>query len=127
MIELRADPAGAAPGESSASAAELEDTSTTAELLIEPAVARDLAAVFRALSDPTRLRIISALAVREFSVGDLAQALDMGQSAVSHQLSDMRTQHLVRHRRDGRRVYYRLDDEHVRDLFAQGLAHIQHQ
>ncbi len=94
--------------------------------LIEAPVARELAGIFKALSDPTRLRIISALAGREVCVNDLAAALGMSQSAVSHQLRDMRETRLVRHRREGRHVFYALDDEHVRDLFAQGLAHIEH-
>jgi ArsR family transcriptional regulator, lead/cadmium/zinc/bismuth-responsive transcriptional repressor len=94
--------------------------------LLEFEQAKDLAGVFRALSDPTRLRIISALAEGEVCVGDLAAALDLGQSTVSHQLSDMREQRLVQFRREGKHVFYRLDDEHVHDLFEQGLAHIQH-
>ena len=94
--------------------------------MVDGATAKSLAAVYKALSDPTRLRLISALADREFCVGDLAAALDMEQSAVSHQLGDMRDMHLVRFRRAGRHVYYRLDDEHVRDLFALGLAHVSH-
>ena len=57
---------------------------------------------------------------------DLAEGLSMSQSAVSHQLSDMRELHLVQARRAGRHVYYRLDDEHVRDLFLRGLEHVKH-
>jgi ArsR family transcriptional regulator, lead/cadmium/zinc/bismuth-responsive transcriptional repressor len=102
------------------------DVQAAASGLIETQVAQDLATVFKALSDPTRLRIISALAGREFCVNDLAAALSLGQSAISHQLSDMRDLRLVRFRRSGRHVYYTLDDEHVRDLFDQGMAHIQH-
>ena len=96
------------------------------EGLLDSAAAKELARVFKALSDSTRLRIIAALAEREFSVGDLAAALDLEQSAVSHQLGDMRELHLVRFRKSGRHVYYQLDDAHVRDLFAQGLAHVRH-
>ncbi len=88
--------------------------------------ARDLAEVFKALSDPTRLRIISTLAACEVCVNDLAAALGMGQSAVSYQLGAMREKHLLRARRDGRHIYYRLDDEHVQYLFSQGLAHVRH-
>ena len=83
-------------------------------------------ASFAALGDPTRLRIISALAEREFCVRDLTVALDMAQPAVSHQLRDMLGLRLVRSRKDGRHVYYRLDDEHVRDLFRLTLAHVGH-
>jgi DNA-binding transcriptional ArsR family regulator len=94
--------------------------------LLEISVARDLAGVFKALSDPTRLRIISALADGEICVNDLAEALEMGQSAISHQLSGMRAMRLLRFRKEGRHVYYRLDDEHVRDLYRQTLAHVRH-
>ncbi len=96
------------------------------ECIIDGDTAKHLAGIFRALGDPTRLRIISALAEREFCVGDLTAALDMAQPAVSHQLRDMRGLRLVQWRREGRRIYYRLDDRHVRDLFAQALAHITH-
>lgn len=93
--------------------------------LIAPTAARTLAGVFKSLSDPTRLRIVSLLSEREFCVGDLAAALEMEQSTISHQLRDMRAQRLVSFRREGQHVYYRLDDPHVRSLFEQGLAHIQ--
>jgi ArsR family transcriptional regulator, lead/cadmium/zinc/bismuth-responsive transcriptional repressor len=96
------------------------------ECIIDGETARRLAGIFRALGDPTRLRIISALAEREFCVGDLTAALDMAQPAVSHQLKDMRALRLVQSRRAGRYVYYRLDDTHVRDLFSQALAHAAH-
>ena len=106
----------AAPGEVQAAA----------ECMIDAATATSLAGIFRALGDPTRLRIISALAEREFCVGDLTAALDMAQPAVSHQLRDMLALRLVRSRKEGRHVYYRLDDAHVRDLFHLTLAHVRH-
>jgi DNA-binding transcriptional ArsR family regulator len=86
--------------------------------------ARELSDLFKALSDPTRLRLISLLVRQEFCVGDLAAALEVSQSVVSHQLRDMRQMGWVRNRRDGRHVFYALDDEHVRDLYNQALAHI---
>lgn len=92
--------------------------------LIAPAVARKLAAVFKSLSDPTRLRIISLMTEGELCVTDLAAALKMEQSTISHQLRDMRQVGWVRYRREGRRVFYALDDEHVRDLYDHALAHI---
>lgn len=103
-----------------------DDVQAVRACMLDGATAKALSGVFKALSDATRLRIISALREREFCVGDLSAALDMEQSTVSHQLSDMRDRHLVRFRKEGRHVYYRLDDEHVRDLFAQGLAHVSH-
>lgn len=94
--------------------------------LVDGATAAQLAEVFSALSDPTRVRIISALNVRELCVCDLAALLGMSQSAISHQLRLLRTLRLVRNRKDGRIVYYSLDDEHIRDLFQRGVEHITH-
>ena len=98
---------------------------TACAKLLALAVAQRLSGVFKSLSDPTRLRIISLLAEQEFCVSDLAAALEMQQSTISHQLRDMRAQRLVSFRREGQHVYYRLDDPHVRSLFEQGLAHIE--
>jgi len=82
--------------------------------------------LFKALSDPSRVRIISALAHTELCVYDLAATLGMSQSAVSHQLRSLRELRLVRYRKEGRNVYYQLDDEHIQDLFQRGLEHVQH-
>ncbi len=92
---------------------------------IAPPLARQLAGVFKSLSDPTRLRIISLLYEKEVCVTDLAAALKMEQSTISHQLRDMRQAGWVQYRRDGRHVFYTLDDEHVRDLYHQALAHVR--
>ena len=83
-------------------------------------------ALFKALSDPSRVRIISALSQTELCVFDLAATLGMSQSAVSHQLRSLRELHLVRYRKQGRHVYYEHDDEHIRDLFQRGLEHVEH-
>jgi DNA-binding transcriptional ArsR family regulator len=93
---------------------------------LDDGVAATLAAMFRALSDPTRVRIVSLLAQAELCVCDLAAALGMEQSAVSHQLRTLRDMRLVRWRREGRQVFYTLDDEHVADLFRRGLEHAGH-
>lgn len=97
-----------------------------AELLAQPTAER-LAALFRALSDPTRVRIISALSHSELAVGHLVGLLDMTQSAVSHQLRTLRELRLVRKRRVGKHIYYTLDDEHIHDLYHRGLEHIGHE
>jgi DNA-binding transcriptional ArsR family regulator len=94
--------------------------------LLEDAAAANLAETFGALADPTRLRIISALSTGELCVCDLAAVLGMSQSAVSHQLRFLRALRLVRGRKEGRIVYYNLDDEHIRDLYQRGLEHIRH-
>jgi DNA-binding transcriptional ArsR family regulator len=85
-----------------------------------------LADLFAALADPTRLRLIAALAPGELSVGQLAATIALSHSAVSHQLQLLRRLGLVRPRRDGRQVYYELDDDHVLALYRQGLDHVAH-
>ncbi len=86
----------------------------------------DISALFTVLGDPTRLRIVAALALRELCVCDLAASLGLSQSATSHQLRILRQHGLVRSRREGRLTYYALDDEHVSALFAQALDHVHH-
>lgn len=85
-----------------------------------------LADLFSTLSDASRVRIISALLEDEMSVGALAAKLKMSQSAISHQLRDLRHMRLVRARKEGRQVFYRLDDDHVEKLFKMGLDHVEH-
>jgi len=103
-----------------------EAVSEASHALIDEMRASQLALLFAALADPTRLRMISALNGHELCVCDLAGVLGMSQSAVSHQLRLLRNLGLVRNRKEGRLVYYALDDEHVRDLFNRGLEHITH-
>lgn len=83
-----------------------------------------LAAFFKVLSDPSRLRILNALMASELCVCDLGEALGMSQSAVSHQLAMLRRSRLVRFRRDGKTVYYSLDDDHVHALLATARDHL---
>jgi DNA-binding transcriptional ArsR family regulator len=85
-----------------------------------------LADVFRACADPTRLKLLLALAEAELCVCDLAATVAASPSGVSHHLRLLRTLRLVRSRRAGRMVYYRLDDDHVRDLLLTTLAHLEH-
>lgn len=95
--------------------------------LVDSSTAVRLSETFKALSDPTRVRIVSLLAKDELCVCDLAAALGMTQSAVSHQLRTLRDLRLVRWRREGRQIFYTLDDEHVSDLFRRGLDHVAHE
>ncbi len=85
-----------------------------------------LAELFSALSDASRVRLISLLMEGEMSVSTLAEELNMTESAVSHQLRGLRQMHLVRARKDGRQVFYSLDDDHVSKLFSMGLDHVEH-
>ena len=84
----------------------------------------DLAELFKVFGDSTRVRILFALFGAELCVCDLSEALDMTQSAISHQLQILRTNKLVKSRREGKQVYYSLADEHVVTIIAQGLSHI---
>jgi ArsR family transcriptional regulator len=94
--------------------------------LVDGLTATRLAETFQALADPSRIRLISALLETELCVCDLAAVLRMTQSAVSHQLRSLRNLHLVKYRKEGRTVYYSLDDEHIRDLFQRSLDHVSH-
>ena len=96
------------------------------EDLVDGTLATQMADTFKALADPTRVRIISALLQAELCVGDLAACLEMSISAVSHQLRLLRQRRLVRSRRAGKHVFYTLDDDHIYELFQRGLDHASH-
>lgn len=93
--------------------------------LTEPK-AIQLAELFSALSDASRVRLIALLIEGELSVSALADKLAMTESAVSHQLRGLRQMHLVRARKSGRQVFYSIEDDHVSRLFSLGLEHVQH-
>jgi DNA-binding transcriptional ArsR family regulator len=84
----------------------------------------DLAELFKVFGDTTRIKLLWALDKEEMCVCDLAILLNMTQSAVSHQLRVLKQARLVKFRRDGKNVYYSLDDDHVKLMFEQGLLHI---
>lgn len=87
--------------------------------------AADVANVFRALADPTRVRILHALSIAELCNGDLASVLGMSESAVSHQMRELRLMKIVSAEKRGRMVYFRLTDAHVRRIFADTLRHVR--
>ncbi len=89
-------------------------------------VASQLAELFSTLGDTSRLRLIALLSEQEMNVGELAERVGLTHSAVSHQLRHLRQMRLVRVRKDGRHVYYQLDDNHINDLFHLGLEHVLH-
>ena len=94
--------------------------------MLDEQTAIRLADLFGALSDPSRVRIIAELTQGEKNVSAIAEAVGLSDSAVSHQLRGLRQMRLVHARREGRQVFYRLEDEHVADLFQQGIDHILH-
>ena len=88
--------------------------------------AAKLAELFSALSDASRVRLISVLMEGEMSVSALAEELKMTESAVSHQLRGLRQMRIVRARTEGRQVFYTLEDEHIQKLYSMGLDHVEH-
>jgi DNA-binding transcriptional ArsR family regulator len=94
--------------------------------ILDEDTASMVAELFGALSDTSRVRIISVLAQGERNVSSLAHAVDISESAVSHQLRGLRQLRLVRARKQGRQVFYCLDDKHIVDLFQRGLDHVLH-
>ena len=88
--------------------------------------ASKLAELFSALSDASRVRLISLLMEGEMGVSALAEELSMTESAVSHQLRGLRQMRIVRARKEGRQVFYTLEDEHVQKLYSMGLDHVEH-
>ena len=88
--------------------------------------AQQVAEVFKILGDTTRVKILHALSQQELCVCDIAAVVEMGQSAVSHQLRLLRGSRLVKYRKEGKMVWYSLDDEHISLLLTQGIAHIEH-
>ena len=84
----------------------------------------DLAELFKVFGDTTRIKILYALFSSEMCVCDIAALLDMTQSAISHQLRVLKQARLVKYRKEGKIVYYSLDDEHIKQIFDQGLNHI---
>ncbi len=102
------------------------NSTRTLKGVIDEETALKLSELFKALADPTRVRILSALRNGEACVHEITAAVGMSQSAISHQLRYLRNLRLIKHRRQGRHVYYQLDDAHIRDLFNRGLDHVKH-
>ncbi len=79
---------------------------------------------FKVFGDPTRLRILEALSQKEMCVSDLVSLLDVSQSAISHQLAYLKSSNLVKANKDGKNVYYRIADDHIKIILEYGLEHI---
>ncbi len=92
----------------------------------EAAFFSQMAELYKIMSDPTRCKLIFTLCQHELCVCDLANILSMTKSSISHQLSKMRANGVVKCRREGKEVYYSLDDEHIAQIFALTMAHISH-
>ncbi|MDO5734406.1 MAG: metalloregulator ArsR/SmtB family transcription factor [Eubacteriales bacterium] len=86
----------------------------------------ELAELFKNFADTSRIKILVALLDTELCVNDIAEAVELSQSAVSHQLRILKSSRLVRHRREGKQIFYTLDDDHVKKLLEVGFDHLRH-
>jgi DNA-binding transcriptional ArsR family regulator len=94
--------------------------------ILDEHTAAHVAELFRSFSDTSRVRIVSVLVRQKMNVGALAQAVGISESAVSHHLRSLRQMGLVVAQRDGKEVYYSIEDNHIIALFGQGVNHVQH-
>lgn len=94
------------------------------ETMLEQEQYQQLSELFKMFADATRLKILSLLFHQELCVCDMAELLQMNQSAVSHQLRVLRQNRIIKSRRDGKNIYYSLDDEHIQYIYNSGLEHV---
>ncbi|MCL4530467.1 MAG: metalloregulator ArsR/SmtB family transcription factor [Chloroflexi bacterium] len=94
---------------------------------LDERTAAGVAELFRAFSDTSRVRILSTIIQNEMNVSAIAEAVDISESAVSHHLRSLRQMKIVQARRDGREVFYKVDDDHIVALFRQGANHVQNE
>jgi ArsR family transcriptional regulator, lead/cadmium/zinc/bismuth-responsive transcriptional repressor len=99
--------------------------SNQTELILDEHIAAQVAELFRSFSDVSRVRILSVLVNGELNVGTLAKIVGISESAVSHHMRGLRQMRIVTARKDGKEVYYRVDDKHIIELFQQGVRHVQ--
>ena len=85
----------------------------------------DLAELFKVFGDSTRIKILYSMFENELCVNDIARLLNLSQSSVSHQLRILKTSKLVKFRREGKSIFYSLDDEHVRSIISMGMEHVE--
>jgi ArsR family transcriptional regulator len=93
--------------------------------ILDEHTAAHVAELFRSFSDTSRVRILSAIVEQELNISTLAELVGVTESAVSHHMRGLRQMRLVRSRRDGKEVFYRVDDLHIIELFQQGVRHVQ--
>ncbi len=93
--------------------------------LPEDEILYDLAELFKVFGDSTRIKILYALSERELCVCDISELIGVSQTAISHQLRVLKGAKLVKYRREGKNVFYSLDDDHVRSIINQGMEHVE--
>lgn len=94
------------------------------QIIPEKETMEDIAELFKGFADTTRVHILSLLSQRELCVTDIAEAVELSQSAISHQLRILKQMHLIKFRRDGKNILYSLADDHVKTILQMGLEHV---
>jgi DNA-binding transcriptional ArsR family regulator len=100
-------------------------TTPTETSILDEHTAAHVAELFRTFSDTSRVRILSIIVEKEMNISALAELVGVTESAISHHMRGLRQMHIVRARRDGKEVYYSVDDPHIIALFQQGVRHVQ--
>ena len=103
-----------------------EVVNKTLQKMPKPELFNKLAEFFKIIGDPTRTKILFTLDQNEMCVCDIANVLNMSKSSISHQLATLRKSGIVKCRKEGKEVYYTLDDDHVKQVFEVGIEHIEH-
>ena len=103
-----------------------EVVNKTLQKMPKPELFNKLAEFFKIIGDPTRTKILFTLDQNEMCVCDIANVLNMSKSSISHQLATLRKSGIVKCRKQGKEVYYTLDDDHVKQVFEVGIEHIEH-
>ncbi|WBW50189.1 metalloregulator ArsR/SmtB family transcription factor [Peptoniphilus equinus] len=99
---------------------------TIATFIADDNLVERTAALFKSMSDPTRVKILYVLSQGEMNVTGIANTLGMSQSSISHQLAILRTHNIIKVQRVARQAIYSLDDDHVRSIFSDGITHVKH-
>lgn len=102
-----------------------KDKKMKSQQMLDEVIEQDVASLFQALSNPTRIKILFALKQQKLTVTEICQLLDMSQSAISHQLRELKLARLVRNCKKGREVIYQLDDDHVHQIFDIAIEHVK--
>jgi DNA-binding transcriptional ArsR family regulator len=100
-------------------------TQKTPSPILDEHLAAHVAELFRAFSDTSRVRILAVLVVQEMNISALAEVVGVSESAISHHMRGLRQMRMVQSRREGKEVYYRVEDEHIIGLFQQGVNHVR--
>lgn len=102
-----------------------DDQATKKPHMLDEVIEQDVSTLFKALSNPTRIKILFALKQQALTVTEITHTLGMSQSAISHQLKELKMARLVRHHKKGREIIYELADDHVHQIFEMAIEHVK--